>query len=206
MKNILLIQSSPRGSRSYSHRFAADIVAALQASHPGARLIVRDLAQSPLPHIGEEFVSAIGAAAQSRTPEQAEAIARSDTLIDELLAADVIVLAVPMYNFGPPSTLKAWVDHVLRAGRTFAYTAQGPQGQVHGKKAILVVARGGVYSQGPMQALDFQESYLRRVLGFIGIDDVQVVRVEGVAMGEAALDAAIRSATAQTQALAREFA
>jgi len=133
-------------------------------------------------------------------------MARSDKLIDELFAADVVVMAVPMHNFGLPSTLKAWIDHIARAGRTFAYSEKGPQGLLKEKKAILVLARGGVYSDGPAKPLDFQESYLRSILGFLGITDVQVVRVEGVAMGEDAVKRALASARAQADTVTRAFA
>ena len=143
---------------------------------------------------------------EKRSPAEAKALALSDALVDELAAADVVVLAVPMYNFGLPSSLKAWIDHIVRPGRTFSYGEKGPEGLLKGKKAVVVVARGGVYSEGPAQQLDFQESYLRAVLGFIGITNVHVVRVEGVAMGEEALKNAMASAKAQSEEVVREFA
>ncbi|MDB5756261.1 MAG: FMN-dependent NADH-azoreductase, partial [Massilia sp.] len=121
----------------------------------------------------------------------------SDALVDELLAADVIVIGAPMYNFSVSSTLKAWIDHVARAGRTFEYGATGPVGLVTGKKVFIVTAAGGVYSEGPSQAYDFLGTYLRSVLGFIGMTDITFVRAEGLAMGEAALaDSLARSRTA----------
>lgn len=206
MKNILLVLSSPRGAQSYSHQVAQHLVDSIRARHPGSQLVVRDLGAEPLPHIGEDFVGGLWTPADQRTPAQAQAIATSDRIIDELIAADTIVLAAPMYNFGPPSTLKSWIDHVARAGRTFAYTEQGPRGLLNGKKAVLVVSRGGVYSEGPMKALDFQEAYLRGVLGFLGITDVHAVRVEGVAMGEEAVKKALQSAGEQSQEVARAFA
>jgi len=206
MKNILLVLSSPRAEQSYSHQFASHIVGDLTARHPGATVVVRDLAKEPLPHVGEAFVTGISSPAEKRSAAQAQAVALSDRLVDELIAADVVVLAVPMHNFGPPSTLKAWIDHVARAGRTFAYSEKGPHGLLRGKRAILVVSRGGVYSHGPMRTLDFQESYLRSVLAFVGIVDVHVVRVEGVAMGEEALQRAITSAKEQVDGVARAFA
>src|SRR3979411_2911288 len=132
-----------------------------------------------------------------RGSREAKAPSLSAALVDELAAADVLVLAVPMYNFGLPSSLKAWIDHIVRPGRTFSYSEKGPEGLLKGKKAVVVVARGGAYSEGPAQQLDFQESYLRAVLGFIGITNVHVVRVEGVAMGEEALKNAMASAKAQ---------
>jgi len=206
MKNILLVLSSPRGQQSYSYQVASDIVDDLKLRHPGATLVVRDLAKEPLPHVGEAFVGGLFSPPEQRSPDQARAMARSDKLIDELFAADVVVMAVPMHNFGLPSTLKAWIDHIARAGRTFAYSEKGPQGLLKEKKAILVLARGGVYSDGPAKPLDFQESYLRSILGFLGITDVQVVRVEGVAMGEDAVKRALASARAQADTVTRAFA
>jgi len=200
MKDVLLVLSSAASEKSYSRKFANQIVDDLSKGHE-AVVKVRDLAKSPLPHVGEAFAGGIYRPAEQRTPEQAQAVALSDAVVDELLAADIVVIAAPMYNFGVPSTLKAWIDHVARAGRTFSYSEQGPKGLVTGKKVILVLARGGIYSEGPMRAFDFQETYLRAVLGFLGMTDVQVVRVEGVAMGEAALRRAVESANAQLDTL-----
>jgi FMN-dependent NADH-azoreductase len=206
MKNILLVLSSPRGQQSYSHQFASDIVDDLKLQHPEATVVVRDLTKEPLPHVGEAFVGGLFSPPEQRTPDQAKVMARSDLLIDELFAADVIVMAVPMHNFAPPSTVKAWFDHIARAGRTFAYTDKGCEGLLKGKKAIVVVARGGVYSDGPAKDLDFQEPYLRTMLDFLGITDVHVVRVEGVAMGEEVAKRAMASARKQADTVARAFA
>ena len=200
MKNVLLIQSSPRGSESYSQKVARSIVSELEDGHPGVNVVVRDLAQNPPPHIGEAFVGGISTGPEQRTPEQTRALDLSDVLIDELTAADIIVLAVPMHNFGPPSTLKAWIDHVVRVGRTVAYSSQtGPEGMLKGKRVILVLARGGVYSDGPAKPLDFQEPYLRAILGFIGLTDIDVVRVEGVAVSAIGPEKAVASAKAQSR-------
>src|SRR5260370_33248878 len=163
-----------------------------------ANVVVRNLAQNPPPHVGEAFVGGISTGSEQRTPEQTKALAVSDVLIDELTAADVIVFAVPMHNFGPPSTLKAWIDHVVRVGRTVSYSQKGPEGMLKGKRAILVLARGGVYSDGPARPFDFQEPYLRAILGFIGLTDVDVVRVEGIAMSAIGPDKALTSAMARS--------
>ena len=199
MKNILLISSSPRGAESYSHQVAQKVVDGLKSRHPEANVVERDVAKQPLPHIGEDFISGMAATAGTLTAQQAKAVALSDTLVEELIAADVVVIAAPMYNFGLPSTLKAWIDHVVRAQRTFTYTKEGVQGLLHGKQAILVVSRGGVYSEGPGKPMDFQESYLRATLGFIGLTDVSVVRVEGVAMGTIGPQNAIAAAYQQSE-------
>jgi FMN-dependent NADH-azoreductase len=206
MKNILVVLSSPRGLKSYSHQFASHIVDDLKARHPGAKVVVRDVAKEPLPHVDGAFATGRVLPPEKRSAAEARALALSDALVAELGAADVVVLAVPMHNFGLPSSLKAWIDHVVRPGRTFSYSETGPEGLLKGKKAIVVVARGGVYSEGPAKQLDFQEPYLRAVLGFIGITNVHVVRVEGVAMGEEALENAMASARAQSEEIVREFA
>ena len=181
MKNILLVHSSPRGSESYSQRVADSIVMEIKDRHLSTTVTFRDLAQNPLPHVGPAFVSALSARPEELTAAQSEALALSDALIG-VVTADIIVLAVPMHNLGIPSTLKAWIDHVVRAGRTFTYSESGPEGLLKGKRLILVLASGGVYSNGPAKQLDFQEPYLRAVLGFIGLTDIEVVRAEGVAI------------------------
>src|SRR6267142_5634386 len=206
MKNILLIQSSPRGLESYSQKVARSIVGDLEERYPGANVVVRDLAQNPPPHVDQAFVEGISTGPEQRTPKQTKALALSDVLIDELFAADIIVLAVPMHNFGPPSTLKAWIDHVVRIGRTVSYSQKGPAGMLKGKRAILVLARGGVYSDGPARPFDFQEPYLRAILGFIGLTDVDVVRVEGAAMSAIGPEKALASAMAQSREILSQAA
>ena len=206
MKKILLIESSPRGSDSYSQQAARSIVNELQTRNPGSGIVVRDLGQNPPPHVGMAFIAGMSAAPEQRTPDQARSLALSDALIDELFTADTIVVAVPMHNFGVPSTLKAWIDHISRAGRTFSFGANGPQGLLKDKHAILVLASGGVYSKGQMKAFDFIEPYLRAVLGFIGITDVDVVRVEGVAISAIGPEKALATATAQSKQLVAQLA
>jgi FMN-dependent NADH-azoreductase len=206
MKNILLIESSPRGSDSYSHQAARSIVNEIQTRNPGAKVVVRDLGQNPPPHAGLPLITGMHAAPEQRTPEQARSLALSDALIDELFAADTIVIAAPMHNFGIPSTLKAWIDHISRAGRTFSYGANGPQGLLKGKHAIVVLASGGVYSNGQMKAFDFTEPYLRTVLAFLGITDVDVVRVEGVAHSAIGPEKALAAASTQSKQLVTQLA
>jgi FMN-dependent NADH-azoreductase len=206
MKNILLIESSPRGSDSYSHQAARSIVNELQTRNPGSALVVRDLGQNPPPHVGMAFISGMYAAPEQRTPEQAESMALSDALIDELFAADTIVIASPMHNLGVSSRLKAWIDHISRAGRTFSYGANGPQGLLKDKHAIVVLASGGVYSEGHMKALDFAEPYLRTALGFLGITDVDVVRVAGVAISAIGPEKALATANSQSKQLVASLA
>ena len=204
MKNILFIQSSPRGPQSYSRKVAQSVVDELTFRHPASNVVVRNLAQNSPPHVGEAFVGGLSSKPEERTPAQTRALKLSDALIDELAAADIVVLAVPMHNFSVPSTLKAWIDHVVRVGRTVSYSEKnGPAGALKGKRVILVLASGGVYSDGPAKALDFQEPYLRAILGFIGLTDIEVVRIEGVAVSAVGPEKAVASAMAKaTEVLA----
>jgi FMN-dependent NADH-azoreductase len=198
--NILHITSSPRGNASYSNRVAANVLDELTARNPGATVTVRDLAREPLPHVGDDFVAATRGPNGPQTDAQRALLARSDELVDELFAADLIVIAAPMINFTIPSNLKAWIDYVARAGRTFRYSEKGPEGLVKGKQVIIVAARGGVYSAGPGSALDFQVPYLKSVLGFIGLTDIEVLEVEGTAYGPDAAEKAVVAATAKLHA------
>jgi len=180
MKQILMIDVSPRGTESASRSVAETLAARLAGLYPSAKLIRRDLAAEPLPHLDEVTLRALS----TKDPAEAErlkaAARQSDQLTDELLASDLLVIATPMWNFGIPSALKAWIDLVVRAGRTFQYSESGVVGLAKDKKAILVLASGGVFSEGPWRPWDFVEPYLRQILGFIGITDVQIVRAEGM--------------------------
>ncbi len=194
MSKVLLITSSPRGEASHSSRVGRTLADQLASGDPKSTVTVRDLFKEPLPHIGEHFVTALFAAPESHTPAQSAAFALSDKLIAELFAADVIVIASAMINFGISSTLKTYIDYVLRAGSTFRYTANGPEGLVKGKKAYIVRASGGVYSEGDLKPLNFQDPYLKLVLGFIGITDVETIHIEGIAYGPEATDKALAAA------------
>jgi FMN-dependent NADH-azoreductase len=202
MSQILLVTTSPRGSDSYSNQIARALVAKLQAETPGAKLVARDFAAAPLPHVGEDYVVGRMLPVEQRNAGQAASVALSDTLIAELFASDTIVIASPMYNFGVPSTLKAWIDHLARAGQTFSYGATGPVGLVTGKKVYLIEARGGVYSEGPMGGYNFQEPYLKTVLSFLGMTDVEAIAIEGVAYGPEAAEKAVNGALGKVAALA----
>jgi FMN-dependent NADH-azoreductase len=206
IKSILLVQSSPRATESYSHQVAHAVLNDIKASNPEAQVVVRDLAANPPPHIGQTFVSGLFTQPEQYTLEQSNALALSDTLINEIVAADLLLLAVPVHNFGVPSTLKAWIDHVVRAGRTFSYSSSAPEGLLKGKRAIVVLASGGVFSAGPYKPYDFHEPYLRAVLGFIGITAIDIVRVEGIAVGTIGSEKAIASATAQSKRILAQAA
>jgi len=198
MSNVLLIHSSVFGEKSQSLALARDFL----KRYPHRSLVERALSPRTMPHLDGETFAAMGAPADALTGAQRAAVALSDTLIAELEAADTIVFALPMYNFSIPSTLKAWIDHVARRGRTFRYSEQGPEGLLKGKKVFVLAARGGVYSNGtPSAAFDFQEPYLRAVLAFIGLTDVTFIHLEGLAMGPQAADASRAKALAEIDRL-----
>ncbi|TMJ18377.1 MAG: FMN-dependent NADH-azoreductase [Alphaproteobacteria bacterium] len=193
MTTALIVTSSANGEASVSSRLAATLAERLREADPSAHILLRDVGSDPLPHLTADTVAAI----KSEPATEAELAARalSDSLVEELAAADILVIASPMYNFGMSSTLKAWFDHVLRAGVTFRYTAEGPEGLMTGKKAVLIESRAGFYSEGPGAAMDGQEPHIRNLLGFIGIDDVTVIRAEKLAFGPEAAEAAIAQAS-----------
>lgn len=206
MTNILLVTSSPRGPEGLSTRFATEIAEGLKAVL-GATLSTRDLAASPPPHIGQAYIQGRVLAAEARTPEQDAAVGFAQALIDEVKAADVIVLGSGMINFGLPSQLKAWFDHITWPGLTFGYDEAGrPKGLLSGKKVYLVTAAGGVFSKGDWAPFDFQTTYLRHLLGFIGLTDVEIVRVEGTVFGPEAAKAAIAAAEAKVRAVLEQAA
>lgn len=182
--NILHLISSPRGGASFSIKLGHAVAEKLQKANPSSTLKVHDLTNKPFPHLEEAHLNSFFTPAEQHSPEMAEAIKHSDQAIAELMEADAIVIGVGMYNFSIPSTLKAWIDHIARAGKTFNYSANGPEGLVKGKKVYLAITSGGIYSEGPMKAYDFTEPYLRTVLGFIGMTDVTVIRAEGLSMPE----------------------
>ncbi|MDN5514452.1 MAG: FMN-dependent NADH-azoreductase [Pseudomonas sp.] len=180
MSRILVIESSARQQGSVSRELTQQFIANWQAAHPADQIQVRDLAAEPVPHLDATLLGGWMTPSEQHSDAEKAALARSNQLTDELLAADVLVLAAPMYNFAIPSTLKAWLDHVLRAGVTFKYTDTGPQGLLTGKRAFVLTARGGIYAGS---GLDHQEPYLRQALAFIGIHDVQFIHAEGLNMG-----------------------
>lgn len=177
---VLHLISSPRGENSFSIKLGNAIVEKLISFNCISSINLRNLTDRPFPHLEEEHLRSFFTPAEDRTSEQIEAIKHSDQAIAEIKDADIIVIGVPMYNFGIHSTLKAWIDHVARAGVTFAYTAEGPKGLIKNKKVYLAIASGGIYSEGAYKSYDFTEPYLRVLLGFLGMGDVTVFRVEGL--------------------------
>lgn len=178
--NLLQISSSARPGASHSTRLAEEIVARVRAAAPDSQLVTRDLARQTPPALDEAALQALFTPATDRTPAQAARVAQDDALIAEAQAADVLVLAVPMYNFGVPGSFKNWIDAIARAGVTFKYTDQGPVGLLQGKKVYVVTTRGGIYRDQPS---DSHAPYLRAVLAFLGLTDVSFVFAEGLALG-----------------------
>ena len=195
--NILQINASARREGANSTRVADSIVARLQAANPGASLTLRDLAVTPHPVLDEAALGALFTPADQRSAEQAARVALDDALIAEIQAHDTVVLGVPMYNFGVPVQLKSWIDAIARAGVTFRYTATGPEGLLTGKKVYVALARGGLYRD---TANDSQVPYLKSVLGFLGLTDVQFIYAEGLAMGPEAVAKGFAQAEADLNA------
>ena len=194
MSRVLVIESSARQQGSVSRELTQQFIAQWHAANPADQIQVRDVAANPLPHLDLTLLGGWMTPAEQQSDAEKAALARSNELTEELLAADVLVLAAPMYNFSIPSTLKAWLDHVLRAGVTFKYTETGPQGLLTGKRAFVLTARGGIYAGS---ALDHQEPYLRQALAFIGIHDVQFIHAEGMNMGGEFLEKGLAQAKAK---------
>jgi FMN-dependent NADH-azoreductase len=193
---ILQINASARSVAANSTRLADAITARLKAQNPDAVVELRDLASDPHPVLDEPALTALFTPAAQRTPEQAARVALDDALIAQVQEADAIVLGVPMYNFGVPVQLKTWIDAIARAGVTFRYTEKGPEGLLKGKKVYIALARGGLYRDTPA---DSQTPYLKNVLAFLGMTDVEFIFAEGLAMGEEAARRAFAEATAQIE-------
>ncbi len=201
MSQLLFVSSSLSGAGSKSGQIAHEFIEAWRAGHPGTKLVARDLGASPVPHLTGERLGAVATPADKRSAHQHATVAEIDPLIEEIEAAEVVVIAAPMYNFTISSTLKAWIDHITRAGRTFRYTADGPEGLLKNKRVFVVTGRGGFYSgDSPMKSYDFQEPYLRTMLGFLGLDDVTFIHVEGQ---QVSADAAAQGLSRARDAIAK---
>ena len=203
MKTLLQIRASIFSDGGQSSRLAERFVNQWRALNHRGEVITRDLARDPVPHLTAERFQAFLAKPEERTLPQEADVAYSDALIGELERADVIVIGLPMYNFGVPSALKAYFDHIARGGRTFRYTEKGPVGLLTGKKAIVFATRGGLYAG---TALDTQTNYVRDFLRFLGIADVEFVYAEGLAMGDAAKNDALAKAESSIRSLMQPVA
>jgi FMN-dependent NADH-azoreductase len=180
MATLLKLDSSPMGDRSISRKLTAKFVDAWRKAHPGGEVISRDLSKVGIPVVDGSWVGAAYTPEEARSPEQRNVLALSDALVAELLQADELVLGVPMHNFSIPSTLKLWIDQVMRVGKAFRYSAAGPEPLLKNKKATLLIASGGAYGEGTaMESLNFVAPYLRAVFGFVGISDVTIIAAEG---------------------------
>jgi FMN-dependent NADH-azoreductase len=201
---LLHIDSSPLGGNSVSRELTQRIVAQWNAQHPHTKTDYLDLAKDAPSHLSMDSLGfRAGPNAGGLSDIQRSENEISERLVTQFLAADVIVIGAPMYNFSIPSQLKAWIDRIAQAGRTFTYTDKGPKGLAGGKTVIVASSRGGMYSTNPaMASLDHQESYLKTVFGFLGVTDVQFVRAEGVAMGDAAKAQALTAADIVIKTLA----
>lgn len=200
---LLHVDSSILGAGSVTRRLSAALVAQWRQRQPGLEVTYRDLAAEPLTHFSGALIAARAAGGEADEPALAQDLALSEQVLAEFLAADVVVVGAPMYNFSVSSQLKAWIDRLATQGRTFRYTAEGPQGLAGGKKVIVVSARGGYYAPGtPLAAIDHQEPYLRSIFAFFGIDDVEYLRAEGVAIGPEQREQAISAAERRIDELA----
>lgn len=184
MSKILHVISSPRGAASYSIQLGNAIVDQLMVAHPGSTVKVLDLPKHQFPHLEEAHLTSFFTPTENRTEAHTALAKHSDDAIAAIMDADIIVLGAPVYNFNIHSTLKAWIDHIVRVGITFKYEANGPEGLVKGKKVYVAIASGAVFSHGPMKGMDYVEPYLRTILSFIGLSDITVFRIEGTAMPE----------------------
>lgn len=203
MNSILLVTSSPRGSQSISTQIARDLVGSLVDADPDAIVVHRDLGANPIPHLDGVTTSAIRKAPDDRDAAETAAVAESDALVAELLAAKTVVIATGLINFSIQSTLKSWIDNVARAGLTFRYTAEGPEGLATGKKVYVILSAAGLYSEGPAATMEHAAPYLKTVLGFMGMTDIEIIRIEGLAFGEEAAARAIDGAREKAQAFSR---
>ncbi len=200
MGTILHIDCSPRVKRSHSRRLAQEFIDGWLRKKPGEQVVRRDLGTDPVPHVDEAWVTGVYAPPEEQTEASREAMRRSDELIDEFAAATCYVLSTPMYNLGVPSTLKAYIDQIVRPGRTFEVKADGLVGLLHGKSMLVITSRGGVYAAGSaLAAHDFQEPFLRAVFGTMGITDIEFVNAEGMDWGPEMRQRALASASARLQ-------
>jgi len=179
MKRILHIISSPRHETSASTKLGLKIIEKLLERYPGSTVAVNNLVENDYAHLTETHVGGYFLPAEKHTQEHAASVRPSDEAVQQLADSDIIVISMPLYNFNMPSALKAWIDHIVRAGKTFSYQTGKPEGLLHHKKVYLAIASNGIYSDGPTQTWDFAVPYLKFILGFIGLKDISTFRIEG---------------------------
>ena len=182
MKKILHIISSINGDNSFSIKLGNAVIEKIKAAYPGSTVEETNLVKKNFPHLEEMHLTSFYTPIEKRTLQDLEAIKHSDEALKQIKEADIIVIGAPLYNFAIPSTLQAWIGHITRKGETFNYGENGPEGLIKGKKVYVAAASGGIYSEGPMQPYDFVVPYLKTVLGFLGMTDLTVFRVEGTAI------------------------
>jgi FMN-dependent NADH-azoreductase len=200
---LLYLDASPRGARSHSRRLGGEFLAAFRAAHAGARVIVRDIGHEPPPFVSEAWVEGAFTAPDQHSPAAREAIAVSNQYVDELLAADQIVITTPLYNLSVPAVLKAWIDQIVRVGRTFVKNDAGVVGLASGKQVTVIVASGSDLRPGsPAGGYNFLETYLRGIFGFIGITDVRFAYAHSLGSGDSARDRGLADARAALQQIA----
>jgi FMN-dependent NADH-azoreductase len=198
MSNVLVLKSSVLLDASASNELVDQTVALIRSRNPSARVVFRDLAGDPIPHLTPDSAAVVRGAIPSNAAQET-ALTLANDLVEEVKRADTVVIGAPMYNFGIPSTLKSWFDHVMRAGVTFSYGEGGPEGLLKGKRAFVILSRGGLYSEGPAKPMDSQEPHVKTMLGFIGITDVTFIHAEKLGFGPEHRDQAMRSARFQIE-------
>lgn len=195
MPHLLHIDASPRGDRSISRILTHEFAENWKASHPGGTVTYRDIGRHQPPHVNEDWIAGAFSPPDARTPEQTAALKTSDELVAEVVAADTLVLGVPMYNFNVPSGFKAWVDQIIRIGVTVGYDGKTFTPLVNGKKVVVIQARGGSFSgDSPYAAYDFQEPWIRAALGFIGLTDITFITAENLNGSDAGREASLETA------------
>ena len=206
MSKLLVVNSSPRGERSHTRTLVNEFLAARAESHPSEEVIHRDVAANPVPFVTEAWIVGSFAPEEYQTPESRAAIAASDVIVDEFLSADRYVFGVPMYNLNVPAAFKAYIDQIVRAGRTFGAGPDGYFPMVHGKKALIVTASGSAFGPGTVyEGYNFQEPYLRAIFGFIGVTDIEFVVADSINAGEQAAEEALKKASAAVKALGQSW-
>jgi FMN-dependent NADH-azoreductase len=205
MSKTLLVTASPRGERSVSRALSTHFAQLWAQHHPQETVLLRDLGHHPVPHVTEAWVVGAFAPADAQSPESKAALAVSDQLVDEFLGCDRYVFGVPMYNFNIPSTFKAYIDQIVRAGRTFAVGPNGYEGLVKNKKALFILSSGGAYQGVQMASLNFQEPYLRTIFGFMGVTDVTFVTADSMNMGDDAAKLSRQKAENELKELAASW-